>query len=135
MARLYIDENSGALVAPLRDAGHDVIFAAEGGVGQSDFWHFRQAIVGGRAIVTLDTGFYYVHGFWTALMTLELADVSHSGILTAMQGKEQFTHTGWLKAIQTKLAGDEELSGRILTWYADADVWEVDLRPPWKGLI
>ena len=134
MARLYVDENSGSLVPPLRAAGHDVMFAGESGTGRSDAWHFRQAITDRRTIITLDSDFYDLHGLWTVLMILQVADLGHSGILTAIQDR-QFTHDGWSTAIVAKLADEEELHGRILTWHARENVWKAEVRPPWGRLI
>lgn len=134
MARLYLDENVGALLTPLLNAGHDLAFAKDVGTGQSDVWHFRRAVSEERTVISLDTGFYYLHGLWTTLVDLEMADARHSGILTAVQGRA-FSHIKWLDAIQNKLMGDADLTGKMLTWHADLEFWGEDVRPPWKGLI
>ena len=134
MARLYIDENAGALLPGLRRNGHDVAFAKDIGTGRGDVWHLRRAIAERRVVISLDSGFYYLHGLWTALVQLEVARVGHSGILTAVQDRE-FSYAGWLDAIERLLAAGEELSQRILTWHANVSLWGEEVRPPWKGLI
>jgi Domain of unknown function (DUF5615) len=134
MARLYLDENAGALVRLLREAGHDVSFAKDVGQGRSDPWHFRQAISERRVMISLDTGFYYLHGLWTTLLDLGITDSRHSGILTVVQSNT-FDLTLWSDAIRNKLQEDGDLTGKMLTWHAGAEHWGEDVRPPWKGLI
>ena len=132
MARVYIDENSRFLVGPLRRSGHDVLDDGDAGKGHSDVWHFRKATSDRRIIITLDTGFYYIHGLWMALMTLEVVRPRHAGILTSVVNK-QFDEDEWEKTIQTKVAIPEELSGRNSTWHPDEKRCNDDLRRPWKG--
>lgn len=134
MARLWVDENLGFFVLPLRDDGHDVLDARETGVGRSDASHFREAVRDQRIILTLDSDFYYLHGLWMTLVTLDVVHTEHRGILTALQTKE-FTIPGWLPVIEEKLASGEDLSGRMLTWHTGEAKWDPDIRPPWSELI
>ena len=134
MASVYLDEDAGALLSPLQENGHDVALAKDIGPGRSDVWHFRRAISDERVVISLDTGFYYLHGLWTTLVDLEIVDSRHPGILTAVQSKA-FTHTQWADAIKTKLHEGDEMTGKMLTWHADGEFWGEDVRKPWKGLI
>lgn len=134
MARLWVDENLGFFVPSLRDAGHDVFYAGQTGPGRSDVWHFREALDDQRIILTLDSGFYFLHGLWTTLETLRVVQIRHAGILTAVQTKE-FAVPGWLPVVQEKLATGELFDGRMLTWHTAEGEWRPDIRLPWKGLI
>ena len=96
-------------------------------------WHFREALDNQRIMLTLDRGFYYLHGLWTTLLTLRVVDRGHGGILTAVQTKE-FTIPGWLPEIQAMLAMGEALNGRMLTWHT-AKGWGEEIRKPWEGMI
>ena len=136
MARLYVDENLLSLVEPLRNSGHDVVSAKEGeGQGKSDAWHFREAFDDQRTILTLDSDFYYLHGLWTTLQILGLAERSHAGILTAVQTKGYYRWRLFLRAIEDLLAKDEVLTGRMLTWRAADGKWRAENRKPWEGMI
>src|SRR3972149_3263718 len=106
MARLWVDENLGFFVPHPRGPGPDFLFGGETGPGRPDVWHFREALESQRTMLTLDSGFYYLHGLWTTLKILSVVQIEHAGILTAVQTKE-FTIPEWLPAVQQKLATGE----------------------------
>jgi hypothetical protein len=131
MARIYVDENlAGSFVSELRDFGHDVVFGGDIGPGRSDAWHFREALIDQRILLTLDKRDYqYFHKLWTTLKILNLVDRGHAGILVAVQVKG-FTYSDWLPVVQQKLRTPEELSGRMYRWHPQQREWHEDAARP-----
>lgn len=127
MARLYLDEHLHALVSPLRNYGHDVVFAVDiGGQGKTDAWHFREALASQRTLLTLDRkDFQYFHRLWTTLRIVGVVETEHAGILRAVQTKG-FTYSEWLPVLQDKLVMAQELRGRMYTWHPDECKWYED---------
>jgi hypothetical protein len=130
MARLYVDENLADLISGLREARHDVVSAIEhGGPGRTDAWHFREALVERRIILTLDKkDFEYFHRLWTTLEILRIVEQGHAGILIAIETKG-FAHPDWLPAVQEKLTTPEEVAGRMYRWHPVQERWIED---KWK---
>ncbi len=130
MARLYIDENlAGQFVSDLQERRHDVIFAGDVGEGRTDAWHFKEAHLAERILVTLDrTDYQYFHRLWTTLNVMRIVEQSHAGILVAIQTK-RFSHSGWLEALDSKLANPDELRGRMSRWHPTQGWHEDDWKP------
>ena len=127
MARLYVDENlAGDFVSRLRAKGHDVVFSGDAGQGRSDGWHFREAFVDGRILLTLDKRDYqYFHRLWTTLRVMNVIEQGHAGILVLVQTKG-FTHAEWLPELKEKLLTPEALRGRMSRWHPAQGQWYED---------
>ncbi len=130
MAGLYVDENlAGQFVTGLRDRNHDVVFAGDIGEGRTDAWHFREAFLAERVLLTLDKSDYrYFHQLWTTLNVMRITEKAHAGILVAIQIKG-FNQTEWLEALDSKLDDPTELSGRMLRWHPTQGWHEDDWKP------
>ncbi|MEX0786590.1 MAG: DUF5615 family PIN-like protein [Dehalococcoidia bacterium] len=128
MARLYLDEQMGNFAAPLRDAGHDVLFSVDhGGQGRTDPWQFREALSSGRVLLTFNRGhFQYIHRLWTTLQTLQLVEQAHPGVLASTR---VVAPAEWLPALADELNQPEGLTGRIRSWHPDTGQWHDD---EWK---
>jgi len=117
VAKLYLDEQVGDFQASLQADGHDVVVTGfPPRNARSDAWHFREALSGGRIVVTLNrSDFLYLHQLWTSLRTFELVPTHHRGILTTIQSG-YWTRDEWLSAIRAKLHTPDALLGRMAAW-------------------
>lgn len=128
MARFYLDEDLANFVAPLRDDGHDVLFAGQSGAGRTDAWHVQRASVEQRVLVTVnERDFRYLHRLWTSLRAFAVLRTDHAGILTATA---QLEPTAWLPALHELLVAEPELTRRMLVWHASKQEWREDAWRP-----
>jgi hypothetical protein len=124
MARFYLDEDLANFVAPLRDDGHDLLFAGEAGARRPDPWHLQRASVEGRIFLTFnERDFRYLHRLWTSLRAFAVLRTDHGGILTATA---QLEPRVLLPALRDLLAAQQELKGRMLVWHPARQEWRED---------
>jgi len=132
MARLYLDEDLAGFAKELQEAGHDVLSVGSDTRrrGQSDAWHFREALTSRRILLTWNRhDFEYLHRLWTTLHIMKIVPAAHAGILTAAPTKG-FRPMDWLPSVRGKLTSSEPMDGRLLRWVERDREWrEAEPRP------
>jgi hypothetical protein len=123
MANLYVDEDLGNFVSPLREAGHTVQFAGDTGPGRTDAWHLAMASKQQRILVTFNEQDYrYLHRLWTSLRIFGLFSRRHAGILSATA---QLESTIWIPELN-RLLQDQPMAERMWVWHQAKGEWRED---------
>lgn len=123
---VYVDEQLGNFVSRLEHEGHDVVFAGgEGRAGRTDAWHFREAMILDKVLITYNRGdFQYLHRLWTSVKVLGVVANSHAGVLTCATEKD-YTPADWLPAVIGRLK-TEVPKGYLLRWIPMIRLWRAD---------
>ena len=132
MAQLYVDEDVAHLAGDLRGLGHDVISVVEDESRRSktDAWHFREAVSGGRVLITWNRrDFQYIHRLWTTLETLRQVGQRHPGVLTA-DAVRDYRREDWIPTVHDKLSSPDPLAGRLWVWVSSENRWVEDRTQP-----